>query len=102
MGTQLALLPRQMLRITVTTDGSGTQITLEGRLVGPWVDQLQACWLRERATCEPGTLRINLADVAFVDAAGRRLLSSCFGQGVQLTGTNLVARAILEEIVRGD
>jgi ABC-type transporter Mla MlaB component len=88
-----------MLRITITTDGSRTRIALEGRLVGPWVDQLQACWLRERATHQPGALRIDLVDVSFIDAAGKRLLSSFHEQGAQLTATNLLARATLQEIV---
>ena len=93
--------PGQMLRITVATEGSWTRIALEGRLVGAWVEQLQACWLRERATREPGALRIDLVDVAFIDDAGKRLLSSFYEQGAQLTATNLLARATLEEIVRG-
>ena len=90
-----------MLRITVSSDGSRTRIALEGRLVGPWVDQLQECWVRERATREPGALQVDLADVAFVDAAGKRLLASFHAQGALLTAANLLARAILDEIVRG-
>jgi len=90
-----------MLRITVATDGSWTRIALEGRLVGLWVDQLQACWLEERAAREPGAIWIDLADVAFIDADGKRLLSSFHEQGARLTATNPLARATIEEIVRG-
>ena len=90
----------QMLRITVSTEGSWTRIALEGRLVGAWVEQLQACWLRERATREPGAIWIDLADVAFIDADGKRLLSLFHEHGARLTAKNPLARATLEEIVR--
>ena len=33
-----------MLRITVTTRPDGATVALEGRLAGPWVDELRACW----------------------------------------------------------
>jgi len=89
-----------MLRITVAIDGFWTRIALEGRLVGPWVDQLEACWLQQRATHEPGAIWIDLADVAFIDATGKRLLSSFHEQGARLTATNPLARATLEEIKR--
>lgn len=87
-----------MLRITVTTDSGRTRIALAGRLVGPWVDELQMCWLREVGARGPGAIRIDLADVIFVDAAGRNLLQSLHAQGAQLSADNLMMRAILEQI----
>ena len=89
-----------MLRITTRDDGPRTVIVLEGRLVGPWVDQLEACWSHELATREPGSIQILLADVVFVDAAGRKLLQSIHDRGAQLTAANLLTRVILEEVER--
>ena len=87
-----------MLRITITTDTSATRIALEGRLAGAWVEQLRDCWLREVAKREPGAIRVDLADVVYADAAGRKLLESIHAQGAQLCATSLLMRATVEEI----
>jgi hypothetical protein len=89
-----------MLRITITTDARGTRIGLAGRLVGPWVDELKMCW-DGLAARGPGAVRIDLVDVVFVDAAGRKLLRVLHAQGAQLSGDNLMMRAILEQISVG-
>ena len=91
-----------MLRITATTRGPRAWIALEGRLAGPWVDELRACWLQERARLEPASIQIDLADVVFVDAAGKQLLRSIHEQGAQFSAANLLMRAILEDIASGD
>jgi anti-anti-sigma regulatory factor len=87
-----------MLRVTIRSCAGRTTIALEGRLAGPSVGQLRACWLQETATREPGSIRIDLVDVAFVDAAGKGLLRSFHEQGADLTAVGLMTRAILEEI----
>ena len=33
-----------MLKITTHTSDDSTRITLEGRLVGPWLVELERCW----------------------------------------------------------
>jgi len=89
-----------MLRITIRSHADRTTIALEGRLAGPSLEQLRACWLQELATRNPGSIRIDLADVGFVDAAGKSLLRSFHEQGADLTATGLMTKAILEEITR--
>jgi anti-anti-sigma regulatory factor len=89
-----------VLRITIQNHADRTTIALEGRLAGPSLGQLRACWLQELATRNPGSIRIDLADVAFVDAAGKSLLRSFHEQGADLTAAGLMTRAILEEITR--
>jgi anti-anti-sigma regulatory factor len=87
-----------MLRITIRSHAGRTTIALEGRLAGPSVEHLRACWLEEIETRKPDSIRINLADVAFVDAAGKSLLRSFHERGADLTAAGLMTRAILEEI----
>lgn len=89
-----------MLRITITTHASMTRIALEGRLVGAWVHPLKTCWLHEVEKREPGSIRIDLADVVFIDAAGKQLLRSFHEQGARLTARDPWMRAALEEIMQ--
>lgn len=57
-------------------------LRLEGRVVGPWVTELQkSC---EDAMTEGRSLKLHLADVEFMDAQGVALLSSLRLRGVAL------------------
>ena len=62
-----------VLRISITDDSKeNVRLVLEGRLVGPWVDELRK--QSEQALSEAKTLTLDLAQVLFVDARGAALL----------------------------
>ena len=75
-----------------------TTVGLEGRLVGPWVDELRACWQSLLAERSAGSLRIDLHGVTFIDAAGKALLRALHEQGAELSATECMTRAIVDEI----
>src|SRR4051794_15722167 len=87
----LSRLPRTgreeaaMLRITrMTGSEPGESLTLEGKLVGPWVAAL-------RESCEGrAPLRLDLAAVSFADAAGVELLRELLAVGATLVCSALV------------
>ena len=85
-----------MLRISVTT-AEGTAVRLEGRLVGPWVDELDTCWRRLRVAAER-PIRIDLDGVTFVDAAGKAALRKMHADGAVFTASSVMMRAVADEI----
>jgi len=89
---------RVMLRITTTKRPDGTTVGLEGRLAGPWVDELRACWRSLAATGDARAIRIDLDAVTFIDTGGKALLWAMHEQGALLTAAGCMTRAILEEI----
>jgi ABC-type transporter Mla MlaB component len=76
-----------MLKVTwIDVDaGPSTQaLKVEGKLLGPWVGELsRAC--QELPTPE-GCLRLDVADVTFIDSAGVRLLHDLIGRGATIVG----------------
>jgi ABC-type transporter Mla MlaB component len=72
-----------MLKISQvgTADHSAT-LKLEGRVVGPWVDELRR--IGELVLSERRKLKLDLADVSFADASGVNLLFSFKSRGVLL------------------
>lgn len=72
-----------MLKIShVGTPNRFVSLKLEGRLVGPWVEEL-------RRVCEPllaeaRALKLDLAEVSYADAAGVAALHSFKSRGVSL------------------
>ena len=86
-----------MLRITIMTRPEGVTVALEGRLAGPWVDELVQCWKALTAT-QDGSVCVQLDAVTFVDAAGKELLRTMHEEGATLAASGCMTRAILEEI----
>jgi anti-anti-sigma regulatory factor len=72
-----------MLRIaTLETPGDGATLSLEGRVIGPWVDELrQSC---ERILATGASLTLDLSEVAFVERSGVRLLQNLVDGGVTI------------------
>jgi ABC-type transporter Mla MlaB component len=76
-------------------------LKVEGNLQGEWVGELRRAWLSIRDIAARAPIRVELADVPFVDAAGKVLLTEMHRQRVEITALGRLARAIRDEIVAG-
>lgn len=71
-----------MLRITQIPTAESAVLRLEGKLLEAWVPSVRdACREARRAFAR---VELDLAHVAFVDSAGRRLLGELLREGVML------------------
>ena len=85
-GPALAVSDAVMLRISKRPsggEGDGLALALEGRLVGPWVDELQR--VVDEASDRQG-LTVDLRGLEFADGAGVSLLRALRGAGSRLVG----------------
>jgi anti-anti-sigma regulatory factor len=89
-----------MLKITLHDTAAEFRLHLEGRLVGPWVTELQLCWRTASSTTHGRRTVVDLADVDFVDSAGEELLTGMHAQGVDLVGDTPLICAMLEQVCR--
>ena len=88
-----------MLKITTRTDPTGTSFELEGKLVGPWVQELKDCW--QKAARSDRSVRVLLCAVTFIDDKGRDLLAEMYQHGAELVAEGCMNKTIVEEIIRG-
>jgi hypothetical protein len=88
-----------MLKITTQTDPMGTILELEGKLAGPWVEELENCWREASNPDQP--VRIMLCAVTFIDDRGRKLLVEMYRKGAELVAEGCMNKAIVAEITRG-
>ena len=87
-----------MLRLrTILTPGE-TLLVLEGRLAGPWVEELERWWTRLDETKHGAQVRIDLDGVTFISAAGKALLARLHDDGALLTARGCMTSATIEEI----
>ena len=87
-----------MLRIYIHDDVPVTSFVLEGKLIGPWVKELEKYWESVVATNTSRTMLVDLADVSFIDAEGRTLLARMRQKGVRLLSAGVLINAIVAEI----
>ena len=95
-----------MLRITITRRAAGKRgaawvMELEGRIQGEWVKELRRAWRRLRETSDGVPISVVLADVDFVDSAGKVLLVEMYRDGVDVVVRNGLAAMLRDEITGG-
>jgi anti-anti-sigma regulatory factor len=81
-----------VLRLIQSKTVTLATVDLDGKLVGPWVDEVRAAIAalrRDQAVC------LNLEHLSFADAAGFRLLCEMRRDGVQLVGATPLIDALL-------
>ena len=83
-----------MLKITeIARNDSGRTFKLEGKLLGPWVDELRnVCTQRLDRSEQVG---LDLAAVTFVNAAGAEMLRELFRKGIIITQCSAFVAGLL-------
>ena len=95
-----------MLRIDSREVNGLITLTVEGKLVGRWVKELEHCWqgiLSSQPSSQSSgqrgqSIRVNLSAVGFIDSDGKELLVRMRKQGVVLVPTGCFMKVIVEEI----
>jgi len=87
-----------MLKITLHDSSGEFRLSLEGRLAGEWVRELELCWQTASSTTEGRRTVVDLTDVDYVDAAGEALLGEMHRAGVEMTGQTPLICSMLEEV----
>ena len=87
-----------MLRIYIHDEVPVTSIVVEGKLVGPWVKELEKCW-NNLVTAHPlRSLLVDLVHVTFIDSDGRALLTRMRRKGARLLSSGVLIKSIVADI----
>jgi anti-anti-sigma regulatory factor len=90
-----------MLRITIHEKESGLELVLEGRVVGPWVEELDRVWVETAPRLGSRKLSIDLRNVTYADSGGKRVLRNIFSQsGAELVANSLGIQDLAGEVLR--
>ncbi|MBS1858954.1 MAG: anti-sigma factor antagonist [Acidobacteria bacterium] len=89
-----------MLKITLHDTAGEFRLTLEGRLAGAWVRELELCWRTASSTTSGRQTVVDLSDVDFVDQAGQELLTQMHSAKVELVGQTPLICSMLDEVCR--
>ena len=86
-----------MLKITIHDSASQFRFHLEGRLSGPWVQELRQCWLTASSTTAGRNTVLDLRDVDFIDPEGQRLVAEMDARSVRIAAATPFIQAIVDE-----
>ena len=93
-----------MLRIDIHQGKQGANLILAGKLMGPWVTELERCWnaLISAEPCIPILpilpIVVDLSGVTFIDEQGKQLVVRMCQSGIRFAGTGLIAGFFCREI----
>jgi hypothetical protein len=71
---------------------------IQGRLVGPWVSELEKAWEASRYDCDERRCVIDLADVTAVDKRGEKVLKAMSEAGAVFAGCGLYTSQLVADI----
>lgn len=83
-----------MLRITIDEqDRQAMRLKLEGRITGPWAEELDRVWVETAPRLGSRKLIIDLSNVTYADASGKSVLGKIFST----TNAEFVAGTLLTQ-----
>lgn len=72
-----------------------------GKLIGPWVGELQRVWEQSRERLGNRKAVVNLNDVTLIDSNADGLLSAMLKQGAELIGNGMVNPWLIQALKKG-
>ena len=92
---------RHTLKITIQQNDEAIEIRLEGRVVGPWVQELRRVWAETAPQLGTKTLSIDIQHVTYADAEGKKALRDIYAQThAALIANSPWAQYLAEEIMQ--
>jgi hypothetical protein len=86
-----------MLKIMTYDNGHRTVLELDGKLVGPWVNELERVWHQaERARA----VHVVLKEVGCIDENGKELLARISRSGASLVAVGCLTKAVLHDVLK--
>lgn len=88
-----------MMKIDAKEEDGRLILSIEGRLAGAFVAELERCWksARSRRGCD---VALDLKSVTCIDSAGRQLLRSMHADGVRFWRASPPVQDILEQVMQ--
>jgi len=91
-----------MLRITIAETVSEQRWTLEGRLVQPWISELESTWRKTENARRERKCVVDLKGVTSIDKNGENALAALSKEGAELIATGCYTRHLVYKIKKNN
>lgn len=89
-----------MLRISVEENQDALSLIVEGRLVGPWVDELKKLCQEHHAPNRGMQTTVDLCGLTAMDTRGQALLDDLLHRGATLRCSDVMNQYLVEQMAR--
>jgi hypothetical protein len=89
-----------VLRISVEEEQGALWLIVEGRLVGPWVDELQRVCNEQKAPGKGVRMTVDLCGLTAMDTRGQGLLDWLLQRGATLCCSDVMNQYLVEQMAR--
>jgi hypothetical protein len=90
-----------MLKITATNSGNQKTLVLEGKLVEPWVTELEKSWVEVQRARGAQNVLIDLKDVTVISPLGEDLLFQIMSEGAKFNCCRgVLTRQVVKQLKR--
>jgi anti-anti-sigma regulatory factor len=80
-----------VLKITTISDGDRITLRLDGRLVGPWVEEFR----KAVEACGDAAVTVDLSNTTFADGRGRQALADARARGARFVTAGPLMEALV-------
>jgi len=90
-----------MLRITRQEELDRIVLRVEGKLVQPWIQELESCWrtcLQQTGADTTKPLVLDLKSVTFIGVEGKELLDRIYRSGAKLVTSGTLMNSVVEDL----
>jgi len=87
-----------MLRITISEGPAEQRWTLQGRLVSPWVAELETTWKSSHQRRDARRCVVDLSDVTLIDDQGEKALLVMSRAGAEFIACGVYIKHVVELI----
>jgi hypothetical protein len=89
-----------MLKISIVDSRTHRRLVLEGKLVGPWTNELKPAWEGAKAGLGGRELVVEVKNLIVINQAGENVLLGLMREGVKVRGYGVFTRHILKQLAR--
>ncbi len=89
-----------MLRISVKESSGTLSLIVEGRLVGPWVDELQRLCQERGAQGQAMQVTVDLCGLTAMDTRGQAVLDGLLQRGATLRCSDVMNQYLVEQMAQ--
>ena len=89
-----------MLRISVIDSRTERQLVLEGKLIGPWVEELRKAWKTANGEIAGRVLVVDVKNVCVISQEGENALLELMSEGAMFRCSGMVTKHLIQQLRR--
>jgi hypothetical protein len=89
-----------MLKISIADTSAQCRMVLEGKLIAPWVTELQKTWKARAGDLGGREFVVDVGDLTFISREGENVLLELMRHGAKFQCRGVFTRHIVEQLTR--